>query len=1034
MEQVVPWPGSDQEPGYINLHWTSPKGPGMRGMPFKGLHDFMNMAQYAAAKPGVYKDIYFCLSKQSVTGKVIHGHAIANRNIMCATHLKAIWLDVDVKKDKGYATLHEALAAIDTFRRAINLPPPSALVFSGGGVHVYWASDRPLTKAEWRPYAEGLKAEVLRVGLKCDAGLTTDAARVLRVPGTFNCKFTPPAPVRLAHLGAAYDFAAVLSGLATIGAKAPVTAAVTGAKQVLPFDMSAFTGKRPALSFAHLDPQLDSLAEGIATRDDRPLNPDQVFKSCPHFRDAAVTHGQGHGQGLWMLTMLAATWFEDGRDWAHYMSKGYPTYTRDETDAMYDRKLKDRAEHGLGWPSCAKFEDEGCKLCKTCIYKGKLKSPLHLAERVQLPTIQSAEPPPPPPELDLPAGFTVAPEDGRIYEVVDKTLPNGVTVPEMLPLFWSKLSDPKLLSSPRRFTCTTSLDHGKSGAVSVREVDLASEQKMLTALRECGVKPYVPNQRRITHFMTSWMHKLDEAVARQQGVPFGWLMDGTVREAFSYGGEVFKRDGTRGIAGFADQELEVKYHPIGTIEPWMTVHNLVTSLRRPPLEALMAAFFAAPLMFVSAQYSGILIGFSNDSGAFKTTALACGQSIWGQPHASRENFRTSFNYLEGKLSTLRNLPILYDEINKEEKMDIVREYVNFITEGRSGGKMRSDRSMRDPGTWQTLVVMGANVSLYRNLVRHEKNTDASLQRVFEFECFKLDGTMPAHDAQRLVGKLDQNYGLMGRKYAQMLGTDPDGVDKFAKAILDKFDKRVGAMPEERYRVAMGALTLAGAHLANTLGCSFHLPELEEFLVQQFHEQRLFIDNSATIGGSSHNTVLALTHFFKTFGRNTLGVEALPMGKGNRAIGYLYGPRGNSNNSGPVHIRIAHTDRVIQFSKDEFDRHLLSQNRDVGAVGRGLRKHFGACTKDRVNLSVGSGIVAGREWVWEIPVPPGSELEPVLNTGVPLDQQVTAAVTTSSDDALAVAAQAGATDKAIFANIANPPAPTGSAGPTSGNQL
>ena len=46
---------------------------------------------------------------------------------------------------------------------------------------------------------------------------------------------------------------------------------------------------------------------------------------------------------------------------------------------MYDRKLRERQEKGLGWPGCMAFENEGCKLCKTCVFKGTIKSPLNLA-------------------------------------------------------------------------------------------------------------------------------------------------------------------------------------------------------------------------------------------------------------------------------------------------------------------------------------------------------------------------------------------------------------------------------------------------------------------------------------------------------------------------------------------------------------------------------------------------------------------------------------------------------------------------------
>jgi hypothetical protein len=79
----------------------------------------------------------------------------------------------------------------------VNLPPPSAIVYSGGGLHVYWTSKDDLAFADWFPYADGLKQLLLANNILCDAGLTTDASRILRVPGTLNYKYDPPTEVKL---------------------------------------------------------------------------------------------------------------------------------------------------------------------------------------------------------------------------------------------------------------------------------------------------------------------------------------------------------------------------------------------------------------------------------------------------------------------------------------------------------------------------------------------------------------------------------------------------------------------------------------------------------------------------------------------------------------------------------------------------------------------------------------------------------------------------------------------------------------------
>jgi hypothetical protein len=174
------------------------------------------------------------------------------------------------------------------------------------------------------------------------------------------------------------DFSQTLSGLTKLTPTAIAAAP--------PFDMKNFEGYVPPAEVAGLDPRQDNLAAGINVHDDRPLNPDKVIKNCPHVQEAMLTHGKGYGQGLWMLDVLATTFFDDGRTWAHYMSKGHKTYTEADTDAMYDRK----AGEGIGWPSCTAFENMGCKLCATCAHRGKIKSPLNLALRAVSPASASA--------------------------------------------------------------------------------------------------------------------------------------------------------------------------------------------------------------------------------------------------------------------------------------------------------------------------------------------------------------------------------------------------------------------------------------------------------------------------------------------------------------------------------------------------------------------------------------------------------------------------------------------------------------------
>jgi hypothetical protein len=114
-------------------------------------------------------------------------------------HERHIWVGVAPRGKVGDATpvLHRALWAdfnstITTIEqaesaiRASGVPAPTMLVWSGNGVHGYWALTEPASPEQVRPHAKGVHD-----ALPADA--THDSTRIMRVPGTINCK-NPAAP------------------------------------------------------------------------------------------------------------------------------------------------------------------------------------------------------------------------------------------------------------------------------------------------------------------------------------------------------------------------------------------------------------------------------------------------------------------------------------------------------------------------------------------------------------------------------------------------------------------------------------------------------------------------------------------------------------------------------------------------------------------------------------------------------------------------------------------------------------------------
>ena len=208
--RVVPWPEDAQAAGYINLIWTmagrTSSKPIWTGKPCRSVAEFIDTMNWVKSLPTT-RDIYFCLSLQSRTHTNARGKLTVARSQADALSLKALWLDIDVKEPpKGYATIQEAWVALKDFCTAVGLPMPNAVVASGGGLHVYWISKTPLTRDQWRPLAAGLKNAAVKHGLRCDAVCTVNSARVLRVPGTWNCKTEIRRPVQLVGMGQDFDF------------------------------------------------------------------------------------------------------------------------------------------------------------------------------------------------------------------------------------------------------------------------------------------------------------------------------------------------------------------------------------------------------------------------------------------------------------------------------------------------------------------------------------------------------------------------------------------------------------------------------------------------------------------------------------------------------------------------------------------------------------------------------------------------------------------------------------------------------------
>jgi AAA domain len=340
--------------GFLTIHWQYPEKDGFPGRSFQTIDAALQWV--AELQTGPHANIYFCLSRQRLNS--------GQRSRKNAMALQCVWADVDVDPDdpRKYPSLPEAIAALLRCCVQLGIPRPSLLVASGGGLHAYWLSDRPLSVEEWQPFADALKTALKSVDLKFDAGVTSDAARVLRVPGTQNWKKDKPRSVYLLQSpklkfcnGVRHDFAAAFGKISADTPSSPL---------------------KLAKAFRHLDPA-DSLGRGIVLHEIPPLPFAPIKAECAWLREAHDTGGKEFDNPQWSLTTMSAVFLEHGHELAHAFGNKHEGYTYDSTEKKWEEKQRAH-ERGVGWPGCKEIRGAGAKHCESCPHLAEGKSPLNL--------------------------------------------------------------------------------------------------------------------------------------------------------------------------------------------------------------------------------------------------------------------------------------------------------------------------------------------------------------------------------------------------------------------------------------------------------------------------------------------------------------------------------------------------------------------------------------------------------------------------------------------------------------------------------
>jgi hypothetical protein len=725
--------------------------------------------KYAEALSSRNKDVYFGMGlRQKELDEKERGKG---DDVYCIT---CFWLDVDVK-----SPMHAKTNLPESFDEAVALVCqfpllPTVVVKSANGLHAYWLLKQPwyFSNNEERKQAQFqlsqfqrvIKNEAMQKGWHLDN--TSDLARVLRVPGTFNYK-NPECPIKVEimdyHPERLYD--------------------PQEFEQFLPRTDSTMTG-----------------TEGEVTGEVSIVIDNCTF--IQYCRDNA--HDLPENDWFAMVGNLCRC--RGGIEACHAFSKPYPEYSFEETEAKINHCLKESGPH-----TCQYIRGEvgfhGCPVGGCGV-----KSPAAMATSASFKAIMLVnkliQDVSNTPEIAFTKEYISAlallknrnkAEYGKaitqikasvgsklnlrhLQAAVDEslwqrdmqqvssnifdglgyefTVPENWVVTEKGVEAWTK--DGRVMITSVPITIASRLKNiddntekvelvfkrdGSWQTIRAERSTVFSKSKIIE-LANYGL----PVTSETARYLVTYLADIEAA----NSIPLvktvsrlGWISD---REFVPYLSNAIL-DVTSGNATLASA-----FKPSGTLNEWI---ELVKPLRETSLgRFILGAGLAAPMMERLGQRN-FALHLWGDSRAGKSAAAKAALSVWGNPHTGMMTFNSTRVGLEHQVGFLSNLPLVIDEKQiVADKQSFVESLIYMMGEGK--GKTRGTKSggLAEYKNWRTLAITTGE-----GPISSENSATGIKSRVLEFHSHSI---VPESYGSTLHQGLDTIHGAAGVVFLEKL--------------------------------------------------------------------------------------------------------------------------------------------------------------------------------------------------------------------------------------------------------------------------
>jgi len=744
-------------------------------------------------------DVYFGCAKFN---------SLTHRKAEFAKYFKAFWLDIDCGPTKKYLTQDEGLHALRQFCAEASLPKPT-LVNSGNGIHCYWVLSETIGYNEWKPVAEYLKTVCNQNNFKADNGVTADAARVLRMPGTLNYKSRHnPKPVDLICYSDAITFEAFKNAIGYVeGIVAEPTLRGT-------------------------DTLTKSLMGGVSSKFATIMQKSVKGTGCPQLL-YIYRHQNEIEEPLWRAGLSVAQFCVDRDAAIHKLSNQYEGYDPVETE--------DKASRCEGPHTCATFENLNPLGCATCTVKGTIKSPILLGRFVEHATPEDNILTAQHEGLGVETTITIptypAPyfrkKDGGVYMTQKSPLAaegtddgeTEVMVYEFDLFVEKRLTDP---DSGEVVLIKHILKNDGIREFTVPLADILSPEKARAILAYHGVAAIRKRMELITNYLTKFVQVLQVTtraeIARSQ---FGWHDDGAT---FLIGTRQITAEGiSYSPPSVTTEQVAVHYTAKGHLPLWVELANLYGKPGNEARAFALGVSFGSPLVKFSGIRGFILHLTNENSGVGKSTIQYMANSVWGHPINTMLTFDDKPLARQHRFGVLNNIVSCVDEIT-----DLAAEEAGhtafMVSQGKGRDRMQSQVNAirKNTTTWDLPVITSGNNSLHDLLFSAKVLPEGELMRILEVYV-DADNTLTKQESDNYFGKqMLDNYGLAGEVIvAYMIHNREECLDLLYKT-REEFDARANFNAKERYYSSACAVAFTGLEIAKR--CGLHTIDIERVKV------------------------------------------------------------------------------------------------------------------------------------------------------------------------------------------------------------